>query len=289
MTTKQLSRRQVRWSEFLSQFDFIIKSVPGKQNGKLDSLTRRSQDLPDSNSDPRIQFQHQAVFKPYNLDPNITDIEEEPTPKPVIEATKEEDTPHPDQLFQYSVTPPTPSLSATTPLPVNVTTSLPVGTNTPPMDLSPEFSELFANTSWDQEVLLHPAIVDTQEEETISHKLTTFFELGYESDPWWHRVRDELTKPEGIPHLKDISLSECSITDNRLYFRGRLYVPSLSQTTATATATTNPTNLRTFIIQLAHDSVESGHPGRAKLYELIQRSYFWPRLSSDVRQFTRNC
>ena len=34
MTTKRLTRRQVRWSEFLSEFDFKINYRPGKQGGK---------------------------------------------------------------------------------------------------------------------------------------------------------------------------------------------------------------------------------------------------------------
>ena len=40
-TTKQLSRRQARWSEYLHQFDFIIKYRPGKLGEKPDALTRR--------------------------------------------------------------------------------------------------------------------------------------------------------------------------------------------------------------------------------------------------------
>jgi len=43
-TTKQLSHRQARWSEYLSRFDFTISYRPGKQGEKPDALTRRSQD-----------------------------------------------------------------------------------------------------------------------------------------------------------------------------------------------------------------------------------------------------
>jgi hypothetical protein len=57
MTTKQLSRRQAWWSEFLSRFNFVIKYRPGKQGMKPDSLTRRSQDLPDSAQDERNLYQ----------------------------------------------------------------------------------------------------------------------------------------------------------------------------------------------------------------------------------------
>ena len=71
MTTKQLTRRQVRWSEFLSQFDYICSWRPGKQSIKPDALTRRSQDLPSNPSDPRTLFQQQALLKPNNLNSRI--------------------------------------------------------------------------------------------------------------------------------------------------------------------------------------------------------------------------
>ncbi|HEV7736493.1 MAG TPA: reverse transcriptase domain-containing protein [Chlamydiales bacterium] len=40
-TTKMLSRRQARWSEFLSQFNLVIRFRPGKRGTKPDALTRR--------------------------------------------------------------------------------------------------------------------------------------------------------------------------------------------------------------------------------------------------------
>ena len=40
-TTKVLTRRQVRWSEYLSQFNLIIRFRPGRLGTKPDSLTRR--------------------------------------------------------------------------------------------------------------------------------------------------------------------------------------------------------------------------------------------------------
>jgi hypothetical protein len=38
------------------------------------------------------------------------------------------------------------------------------------------------------------------------------------------KVRDEMPKPYGIPHSKEVALSECTINKGRLYFRVRLYV-----------------------------------------------------------------
>lgn len=62
MTTKQLSRRQAQWSEYLSSFNFRIIYRPGKLGTKPDALTRRSQDLPEKAHDPRLAMQHQVVL-----------------------------------------------------------------------------------------------------------------------------------------------------------------------------------------------------------------------------------
>ena len=40
MTTKTLTPRQVRWANFLSQFNFMVRYRPGKKNGKADYLSR---------------------------------------------------------------------------------------------------------------------------------------------------------------------------------------------------------------------------------------------------------
>ena len=72
-STKQLSRRQARWSEFLSRFDFKIVYRPGKAGGKPDALTRRSGDLPKEGdeTDERHKHQHQTILKTHNLDDEV--------------------------------------------------------------------------------------------------------------------------------------------------------------------------------------------------------------------------
>ncbi|KAL9563874.1 hypothetical protein ACKAV7_011909 [Fusarium commune] len=64
-TTKLLNRRQARWSEFLSRFNFQISYRPGKQGVKPDALTRRSEDLPKE-GDKRLAHQSQVVLKKEN-------------------------------------------------------------------------------------------------------------------------------------------------------------------------------------------------------------------------------
>ena len=60
-TTKLLTRRQARWSEYLSQFNFIIRFRPGKLGIKPDALTRRWDVYPkEGDSD-------YATLKPHNF------------------------------------------------------------------------------------------------------------------------------------------------------------------------------------------------------------------------------
>ena len=73
MSTKLLNRRQTRWAEFLSRFNFKIVYRPGKAGGKPDSLTRRSEDLPKG-GDERLQHMEQTVLKPKNLPKELLSI-----------------------------------------------------------------------------------------------------------------------------------------------------------------------------------------------------------------------
>ena len=66
MTKKLLNRRQARWSEFLTRFEYKIVYRPGKSNGKADALTRRPGHLPEG-GDEILKNMEQVVLKPHNL------------------------------------------------------------------------------------------------------------------------------------------------------------------------------------------------------------------------------
>ena len=52
-TTKTLNRRQVRWAELLGQYKFKIHYTPGKENGRADALSRRSDYMNTKDSNER--------------------------------------------------------------------------------------------------------------------------------------------------------------------------------------------------------------------------------------------
>ncbi|TKA52632.1 hypothetical protein B0A49_13533, partial [Cryomyces minteri] len=92
-----------------------------------------------------------------------------------------------------------------------------------------------------------------------------------ECQKFWlrRRLRD-------VRYCKQIQLADCSERNGHLYFRDRRYVPKSYR-------------LRLRLLQQAHDSVPSGHPGCAKCYDLISRSHWWKTIYPDTVRFVRNC
>ena len=73
-----------------------------------------------------------------------------------------------------------------------------------------------------------------------------------------------------------VPLSECSYSGNLLTIYGLVYVPDNE-------------DLQRRIIQYIHDHPASGHPGTAATYELLTRTYWWPKMRHTVSRYIRNC
>ncbi|KJK73746.1 hypothetical protein H634G_10981 [Metarhizium anisopliae BRIP 53293] len=71
-TTKVLNQRQVRWSEFLSQFNFRIIYRPGSKAVRPDALSRRSQDVPSKSDveDDRLKQRRKTLLPRDRFDPS---------------------------------------------------------------------------------------------------------------------------------------------------------------------------------------------------------------------------
>jgi hypothetical protein len=59
---RQLSERQMRWSDVLAEFDFDLQYRPGKQAVRPDALSRREQDMPQDANDERVSHRFRALF-----------------------------------------------------------------------------------------------------------------------------------------------------------------------------------------------------------------------------------
>ena len=200
-STKLLNRRQARWSQFLSQFNFKIVYRPGTAGGKPDALTRRSGDLPKE-GDERSLENHTTIIKPENI-LHVAAV----TPSNQQTITNSQQTVIPD-----------------------------------PQQTNPTLSQLFTE--------------------------------AYEKDPFPTKVIEMLNN--NTRYCKDITLAECTVNNNRLLYRGCLWVPNYEP-------------LRLHLMQQHHDSPTAGHPGRSKTLEYLSRTYTWPQMRTDVERYIRNC
>jgi hypothetical protein len=85
------------------------------------------------------------------------------------------------------------------------------------------------------------------------------------------------TLPALVTKKLAISIGDCTLSqEEKLLWRQRLWAPEDEP-------------LRTSIIQEAHLSVVTGHPGREETYRILATTWYWPGMSQDVRRYVRNC
>ena len=94
MTMKKLTSRQVRWTKFLSEFNFVIVYQSGKKNEKADALTRKPHKGPTDNENEQQQHCMRTLLPPKQIE--LQSIEEEKSKeltlsKEVIESNQEDE------------------------------------------------------------------------------------------------------------------------------------------------------------------------------------------------------
>jgi hypothetical protein len=82
-------------------------------------------------------------------------------------------------------------------------------------------------------------------------------------------VDDELQKRIGHPEFSMAS-------DEAILFEGRICAPKDSE-------------LKRAILEEAHKSSFSIHPGATKMYQDLKKDYWWPGMKSDIAEFVARC
>ena len=78
------------------------------------------------------------------------------------------------------------------------------------------------------------------------------------------------------PRTLSKGLEDWNLEEGLILRKGKIYVP-------------RNTELRRKITRMYHESPATGHPGRWKTYELITREYWWPGMSTFVKEFVDGC
>ena len=250
MTTKQLNRRQARWAEFLSEFNFRITYRPGKQGTKPDSLTRRIGDLPEDDNDERRQFQHQIMLKAKHLDQGVREAIS--LASILLDEAEESVTEIAAMMYELG--------------------ERSIGSEESREESLPKASVAPAEES----------SVESADATNANPDILAQIKEAYTSDEVLQRImHTKKTSQRRIPHdlIRDglrIELGDCEIIDDMLYVGRRLYVP-------------NNAELRTSIIRENHDSLPSGHGGRTTTYDRVSRYYYWPKMTDTIATYVRSC
>jgi hypothetical protein len=162
-TQPQLSPRQVRWLEFLQQFEFDIEYKPGRLNVVADALSRRS--------------------------------DHQPAPSPPA-----------------------------------------------------ELNHLVSSAS------------------SIASDVLQRVRAAYDDDPV---CRDLLSPTAARGTLY-------TVRNNLIFSGNQLYIPASSA-------------LKAELMKEAHDSALGGHVGVVKTLDVLSRSYFWPKMAAEVREYVSSC
>ena len=87
-TTKQLSRRQARWSERFASFDFVINYRPGRLGAKPDAITRRPDVYPKKTFQDSVNSLNNKILIPPEQLRAVVAINEHKTLRTIINTTK---------------------------------------------------------------------------------------------------------------------------------------------------------------------------------------------------------
>ncbi len=252
MSTKQLSRHQARWSEFLSRFNYYIAYHFNKIDDKLNALTCCLEDFfkKKNTFNSQHQYQHQTILKTHVLDFNIVEnLILDVFNIKIIKLQSQIIILNSVQLHLFSV------ISAFLQILVfmnleieefnveNIKSQL----NQDTLNLDEDFADILTQTLWKQVEI---------------------------NDKFAAQIIEALHNE--TQHHNKIFLAECEKHENHLYFQERKYM-------------LNSNKLHLRIIQLIHDNVIDDHSERAKSYELISWVYWWSNIYKYVQHFVQNC
>jgi transposase InsO family protein/predicted aspartyl protease len=119
-----------------------------------------------------------------------------------------------------------------------------------------------------QDLQLAPIEPDRHDSIELVDRLLTANRAAPELEELRAKARNEKEGPWGL-------------RNGLLLREGKLYVPDAQLTPEVP--------LRTALIKEAHEQPLMGHPGRAKLRQLVQSRYYWPNQGKDIDQYRDNC
>ena len=266
MTTKQLNRRQARWAEFLSEFNFKISYRPGKKGKKPDTLTRLSQDKPKGVDDSRSQQQFQTLLKGDQLDDDI-----KKALAVIFRANKVDEV---DGVDEHEI---------------DEVDEVDEDENKNIVDVRDYTGlDLHQHSNLQQNLELCSSSTKNGSKFSSGNSLIELLSKAYQNDEAVNSIiaakRADLRKlpadlaKQGIKFaMGDLTLEgDDRVGGTRLYVKSKMYVP-------------DDEKLRLFLLQQHHDPPIQDHPGHKAMLQKLLENWYWLGIPRDCKRYAMNC
>ena len=250
MTSKQLNRRQVKWIEFLIEFNFKIAYKSNTQNTKSNNLTRRSENLSKNRENERHKYNHKVLLKEQCLNAEIRK-----TVKMTSKFMNENE---------------------------KIVTALTIML----YELNAKNEKFESNnddvTSNEKTTSTNEKSKNFENEKVFESSVVERIKNAYSNDVIFQRImknkRNE-KKKISIDITKSkikLEFENCEIIKNFFYVRKRLYV-------------FNDETFHASILKFFHDNSSTKHANKFIIYDRISRHYFWSKMTETIVKYVKNC
>lgn len=132
-----------------------------------------------------------------------------------------------------------------------------------------------------------PALLDVYHLEQLTH---ADLKLSQEQDPVIGKVKQDVARNKPLTPIKgsDPTLTLLQRQGPKLVIRNNLlYRVTKNQSGKEKVQLVLPEKYHLTVLQSLHD--DSGHLGVEKTTELLRDRFYWPRMTSDIEQYIKNC
>ena len=257
MFSKLLNRRQARWFEFLSRFNFRIIYCLDKLNSAVDALNRQSKDFSKKRKN---KFMWQQILKNENFKIFVLSIQTFNSNRAftfdVVEFVFD--------LLESIIS----KFTTIESIFSNRIIIFDVDNSTLILEEIVKVARVTTRANVEQ------AVVDISKLE--NQDLEDQFKVACNNDARYQRVVRTI-RNDHSQRIKNFSLVECNLVDDFVYYRDRRRL------------VLDDDELRFRLIRLAHDTSLIEHLEDVKCYEILSRNYWWKSILQVVRFFINNC
>jgi hypothetical protein len=250
MTTKELNRRQARWAEWLSAFDFQIEHRPGKNN-PADAPSRRpdyAQDFEERSILPTLQNKlRSGFFTAEELDNLHSDLK----------LAMSKLLAHGHKASKNDI----------------VDTNKSYGKRNAPIDESRAAGDTDILDNLVPRLLVCAATADETAYSGMPEPMEELVKRIQRGDAFAKEKLQQLNHAQGTQAER----SPWGICQKGLLrYDGRAYIPAIEAVVQE-------------IMRTNHDDPQGGHFGTARTLDAIRRKYFWHGMAKGIKKYVKTC